>query len=74
MPKLPNLTPKELIKRLKKVGFELDHTSGSHYIFRNPKSGSRAVVPYHIKNLPKETFLAILREAGLTKKDIIQDL
>jgi predicted RNA binding protein YcfA (HicA-like mRNA interferase family) len=70
MPKLPDLTPKELIKRLKKFGFELDHTSGSHQIFRNPATGKRAVVPYHIKNLPKGTFLSILREAGLSKEDI----
>ena len=71
MQKLPNLTPKELIKKLKKLGFELDHTTGSHYIFRNSDNGKRAVVPYHIKNLPKGTFLAILREAGLDKSDII---
>jgi mRNA interferase HicA len=70
MPKLPVITPKELIKILKKFGFELDHTSGSHQIFRNPETGRRAVVPYHIKNLPKGTFLSILREAGLSKDDI----
>jgi len=71
MPKLPNLTSKGLIKRLKKVGFELDHTTGSHYIYRNLKTLKRAVVPYHIKNLPKGTFLSILKEAGLSKEDII---
>jgi mRNA interferase HicA len=71
MQKLPNLTSKELIKKLKKLGFELDHTTGSHYIFRNPDNGKRAVVPYHFKSLPRGTFLAILREAGLEKSDII---
>ncbi|TSC94940.1 MAG: hypothetical protein Athens101428_65 [Candidatus Berkelbacteria bacterium Athens1014_28] len=71
MPKLPSLTPKELIKKLKKFGFELDHTSGSHQIFRNPETGKRAVVPFHLKNLPKGTFISILREAGLSKGDIV---
>lgn len=71
MQKLPNLTPKELIKKIKKLGFKLDHTTGSHYIFRNSDSGRRAVVPYHIKSLPRGTFLAILREAGLKKSDTI---
>ncbi|MCX6809801.1 MAG: type II toxin-antitoxin system HicA family toxin [Candidatus Berkelbacteria bacterium] len=70
MPKLPVLTPKELIKVLKKFGFELDHTTGSHRIFRNPKTGKRAVIPFHLKSLPKGTFLSILREAGLKKDDI----
>jgi predicted RNA binding protein YcfA (HicA-like mRNA interferase family) len=72
MPKLPNLTSKELIKKLKQFGFELDHTTGSHYVFFNHETGRRAVVPYHTKNLPKGTFLAILRAAGLSKDDITQ--
>jgi len=72
MLKLPVLTPKQLIKKLKELGFELDHTSGSHYIFRNPRTGKRAVVPYHFKNLPKGTFYSILREAGVSKKDLVE--
>lgn len=71
MPKLPAYTSKQLIKKLKDFGFHLDHTSGSHYIFYNADSGKRAVVPFHFKTLPKGTFLSILREAGLTKKDIL---
>lgn len=73
MPKLPVWTAKQLIKKLKQFGFQLDHVTGSHYIFRHPDSGQRAVVPYHFKTLPKGTFLAILREAGLTKEDILGD-
>lgn len=72
MPKLPAWTTKQLIRKLRKFGFRLDHTTGSHYVFRNPKNGKRAVVPYHFKTLHKGTFLAILREAGLTKKDILE--
>lgn len=71
MPKLPVWAPKQLIKKLQQFGFRLDHTTGSHYIFHHPKTGKRAVVPYHFRTLPKGTFLAILREAGLSKKDIL---
>lgn len=70
MPKLPAWGAKQLIKKLKQCGFQLDHTTGSHYIFRNPRNSKRAVVPYHFKSLPKGTFMAILREAGLTKEDL----
>ena len=32
MPKLPSLTPKKIIKKLKKLGFVEDHISGSHVV------------------------------------------
>ncbi|KKU81769.1 MAG: hypothetical protein UY07_C0009G0006 [Parcubacteria group bacterium GW2011_GWA1_47_8] len=32
MPKLPAITPKKLLKMLAKAGFEIDHTTGGHYI------------------------------------------
>jgi len=70
MPKLLIITSKKLIKILKKIGFQLDHTTGSHFIFYHPQTKKRAVVPYHIKDLPKGTLMSILREAGITKKDI----
>ncbi len=65
MPKRPVLTSKKLIKILKKNGFFVDHITGSHYIFYNPKTGKRVTVSYHAKDLPKGTFHSILKEAGL---------
>jgi predicted RNA binding protein YcfA (HicA-like mRNA interferase family) len=38
MSKLPAITPKKLIKILEKLGFKLDHSTGSHFIFYNPKT------------------------------------
>jgi len=70
MSKLPNITPQTLIKILKSIGFELDHTTGSHYIFRHPISKRRVTIPYHSKDLPKGTIMSILKEAGITKKDL----
>jgi len=51
MPKLPSFSPKKLIKILKKIGFQLDHTTGSHFIFYNPKTEKGGVVPRHSKDL-----------------------
>jgi len=70
MPKLPVLTSKKLIKALKSLGFQIDHKTGSHFIFYNPKDKRRAVVPFHSKDLPKGTLLSILKQAGITKEEL----
>jgi len=70
MPKLPPLTPKDVIALLKKKGFILDRTKGSHHLYINPTTGKRVVVPFHKKDLPKGTLLEILRQAGISKEEI----
>ena len=70
MPKLRVLTPKQLIKILEKLGFQLDHSTGSHFIFYDPKNKRRAVVPFHVKDLPKGTVMSILKQAGITKEEL----
>lgn len=70
MPKLPALTAKKVIAILKNHGFQLHHSTGSHFIFRHPQTNRRVTVPYHIKDLPKGTLLSILKQAGLSKEDL----
>ena len=70
MPNLPVLTPKKLIRILEKLGFQLDHTTGSHFVFYHSASRRRTVVPCHAKDLPKGTVLSILRQAGITKAEL----
>ena len=65
MPRALRLTAKQVIKLLKENDFELDHVSGSHYIFYHPVSRKRATVPYHSKTLPMGTLKSILRAAEL---------
>ena len=72
MPKLPVISSKKLIRILKKIGFQLDHTTGSHFIFYHPITKRRAVVPRHNKDLPKGTIMNIIGEAGITKEEIIR--
>ena len=69
MSKLSGITPKKLVRILKELGFKLDHTTGSHFIFYNFQTKKRAVVPYHIKDLPKGTLMSILKEAGIERKE-----
>ena len=70
MPKFPSVTPRKLIQIIKHLGFKLDHTTGSHFIFYNSKTKRRAVVPYHLKDLPKGTLTSILRDAEIGRKEL----
>ena len=71
MPKLPVLTPKRLIKIIEKLGFQLDHKPGSHYIFYNEEHKRRVTIPYHTGDLPKGTTLSILKQAGIERDEIL---
>jgi predicted RNA binding protein YcfA (HicA-like mRNA interferase family) len=70
MPKLPILNSKKIIRILKHLGFSLNHTTGSHYIFYHPTLAKHVSVPYHNSDLPKGTLLNILKQAGITKTDL----
>jgi len=74
MPKLPTFTYKKLIRVLEKSGFQIDHTTGSHFIFYNKINKKRATVPLHRKELPKGTLMSILKEAGISKKELLMSL
>lgn len=66
----PSLTPKDLVRILKKKGFILDRSRGSHQIWLHPVTRKRAVVPMHKKDLPAGTLYSILKQAGINKDDL----
>jgi predicted RNA binding protein YcfA (HicA-like mRNA interferase family) len=74
MPKLPAVKPREIIRFLERNGFVLDHVSGSHFVYYHSLSKRRAVVPQHNRDVPKGTLVALLREAGFTREDLIDFL
>lgn len=59
------MTSQEMIKLLKKNGFEVVSQNGSHIKFRNSETGKTVIVPYHAKDLKKGIEQAILKQAGL---------
>ena len=59
------MTPREMIKYLKKNGFEEISQNGSHMKLKNPETGKTVIVPYHSKDLKKGLEQAILKQAGL---------
>lgn len=68
--RLPRVTAREVIRVLQIHGFQEVRSSGSHRIFRNAE-GRRTTVPYHAaKVLHPKLLKSILKEAGLTPKDL----
>ena len=64
--KLKVLSGIELIKFLSKIGYKIDHQTGSHIILRCQNYPFRRLsVPNH-KTIAKGTLRNIIREAGLT--------
>lgn len=59
------ITPKEMVKQLKKYGFEEISQKGSHLKMQNEKTGKVVIIPMHGKDIPKGTEQAILKQAGL---------
>ena len=54
---------RDLIKLLKKNGWQLDRINGSHHIFR--KEGMTVSVPVHEKDVPTGLLHQILKDAEL---------
>lgn len=67
MPKI--YTPKQVLVKFKKLGFVEDRQSGSHKILYHPETQARAVIPFHVKELPKGTFVSILKESKITRDE-----
>jgi len=69
--RLPVVSGAELVRRLRRHGFEVDHQSGSHIILRHlDPPHKRLSVPNH-RTLAKGTLRAILRHATLRVEDIV---
>lgn len=72
MSKLPrDLKPKKVLKALQKVGFEIDHVTGSHYVLK--KDQIRTIVPFH-QTVKTGTLRVILSQAGLTVEEFTKFL
>jgi predicted RNA binding protein YcfA (HicA-like mRNA interferase family) len=60
----------EAVKAFGRLGYAMDHQTGSHMILRNA-AGRRLTIPNH-RELAKGTLRAILREAGVTKEEFTE--
>jgi predicted RNA binding protein YcfA (HicA-like mRNA interferase family) len=72
MGRLAGLRYREIVKRLKELGFEFDRqAAGSDEIWYEPKRNRYTTVPNHPGDLPEGTVRAILRQAGITSEEFL---
>jgi len=72
MPRLPTIKPVQMIKALRKAGFELDHQTGSHVVLWRSEDNRRVVVPRHSRDLGRGLTLRIIKSAGLTREEFLE--
>ncbi|MBI5214957.1 MAG: type II toxin-antitoxin system HicA family toxin [Ignavibacteriae bacterium] len=65
MSKLPNISGRDCVKALNKIGYFYKRQEGSHIILRRTEPFSQLVVPDH-KELDRGTLRAIIRQAGIS--------
>ena len=69
MSKLPQLSGREVVKILVRIGYQKDRQKGSHIILRqNSFPYRRIVVPDH-KEIAKGTLRKIIKQVGLTTEE-----
>lgn len=71
MPRIYSIRSREVFKLLEKLGYDLDHTTGSHKIYKDFSTNKIIVVPNHTKDLRIGTVKSIIRELGLSQKDFL---
>ncbi len=70
---MPSITPKKLLKFLKKRDYYISRQSGSHMILHHRTDRTKRVtLPIHNKDLKQKTLISILKQAGLSKKDLFK--
>jgi len=63
--RLPVVSGRDAVRAFSKIGYRLDHQTGSHLILRHGDSPHRRLtVPDH-RELAKGTLRRLIREAGL---------
>jgi predicted RNA binding protein YcfA (HicA-like mRNA interferase family) len=73
MGRLAGFRYREIVRRLKKLGFEFDRqAAGSHEIWFNAATRQYTTVPNHAGDMPEGTLRAILKQAGIEVDDFLR--
>lgn len=73
MGRLAGYKYRQIVKRLKELGFQFDrHARGSHEIWFNPTTNRSTTIPNHSGDMPEGTLRAILKQAGISPEDFLQ--
>ncbi len=67
MGRLAGFKYRQIIRKLKQLGFEFDRqAAGSHEIWFNPTTKRYTTIPNHPGDMPEGTLRAILKQAGVS--------
>lgn len=73
MGRLAGFRYRQVVKRLKALGFAFDRqAAGSHEIWYNAGTHRYTTLPNHPGDLPEGTLRAILKQAGVTPDEFLQ--
>ena len=72
MGRLSGFRYRDVVKRLKRVGFAFDRqAAGSHEIWYQASGQRYTTIPNHPGDMPEGTLRAILRQAGVSVDDFL---
>ena len=66
---LPHISGREVVKALRKLGYEYDRQKGSHIVLRQTVAPHRRVVVPDHDEVAKGTLRSLIRAAGLTVQE-----
>jgi len=67
MGRLAGFRYRQIVQRLKALGFQFDRqAAGSHEIWFSPSTGRYTTIPNHPGDMPEGTLHAILKQAGVS--------
>ncbi|OGY32720.1 MAG: hypothetical protein A3C02_03750 [Candidatus Andersenbacteria bacterium RIFCSPHIGHO2_02_FULL_45_11] len=69
--RLPSLKPRDVVKALKRAGFEEQRQTGSHLIMVHRTKRRIIPVPIHAREMKRGLLTSIIKQAGLTQKEFI---
>jgi predicted RNA binding protein YcfA (HicA-like mRNA interferase family) len=72
MGRLAGFKYREIIKRLRRFGFDFHRqAAGSHEIWYNPTTKRYTTIPNHAGDMPEGTLRAILKQANINPEDFL---
>ena len=73
MGRLAGFSYRDIIKKLKLLGFEFyRHAAGSHELWYNPMSDRFTTITRHPGDMPEGTLKAILKQANISTEDFLK--
>ena len=71
--RLPALTPAKVLRALKKAGFYIHHTKGSHHVLKHAdKPHLRVTLAFHDKDLKRRTLSSIIDQTELSPEEFLK--